>query len=75
MQEVFAAVADLVGDIGNALVEAVKSLANFFYTPGAEGAAGSLTIAGWVVAAVIGIGVISFVISWVMRMIGRVRVR
>lgn len=61
--------AGIVQDFGNILVEAVGTIANILYTPGVEGAPGSLTIVGGALALALGVGVVYLMFRMVRGLI------
>lgn len=77
--------------MGNAFVEGVTSvlsgitewftsvfskIGGILYTePATAGGTGSLTVIGWIITIVVGLGVVGFVISFVMKLVSKIKAK
>lgn len=77
--------------MGNAFVEGVTSvlsgitawftsvfskIGGILYTePATTGGTGSLTVIGWIITIVVGLGVVGFVISFVMKLVSKIKAK
>lgn len=63
-----AAIASAIGDM---IVSLFTSLASVFYTPGVDGAAGSLTFLGYVLFFGVIVGLVIMLINWIRSIVSR----
>ena len=65
----FEALQEIVSSVGSLIGDVFKSVVDLIYTPGTEGASGSLTIVGVLLLITMAVGLFFFVFRWVRSLI------